>query len=290
MGQVAKTEQAAALDELPDFEAHRFVPADENQTEDENYILRTVNEGLKETLWLGWILPPDRLVLDKKVKEVTVYSARNAASVGKLIGPISKSDLKETRDRFQMICDPYSNYFVYRLTGPAVDEPERAVVASGAFPNTQVGYRKIELQADNLDKALEALEGKGKNIHRYRALQTTDGQFVYSFHAFYDPSSKQLVKLGIILQGAHSKVIGKSVERFDPAQNCNDCGLPLLDDPIEKAFDPINLFQTSLFPNPLVLLRSAPSGARSLSLVTFDAKGHKWEVWASESLADCGDK
>ena len=60
-GRDPQASKTPLLDELPDFEAHQFVPADENQAYGDNPILSVVAEKLKGSLRLGWILPPDRL-------------------------------------------------------------------------------------------------------------------------------------------------------------------------------------------------------------------------------------
>ena len=276
------------LDELPDLEAHRFVAADENQSEDDNFILRSVNDVLKEPLRLGWIIPPDLLMVDKKTEMVSAYGAGIRAESVQYQGPLSPKELADIRGRYHMICDPYSNYFVYRLTGPVAEEAQRVLVSAAPLPGGQVYGQSVSLSPEQLDKALQALDGKGKFVHHYRALGTPDGSFTYSFHGFYDPSTHQLMKSGIVFQGKGSKVLAATLEKFDPAQGCEGCDMPRSDEPLERVYDPIALVQTTLFPEPLVLLRGQANGSQSLSLLTFDSKGRKAEVWATEGLADCG--
>jgi hypothetical protein len=276
-----------SIGEVTDFEAQWFKPANEDEQDKDNYILQTLDNGIHGSLQLGWFVPPRLVILDKKYPEVYFYSSSNEPLHAVFSKALTKEEADQYRKQSRITCDPSDSYFSYSQEAPDVKAEALVVASKDPLPQAKLGFEKGELSKQDLEAALKALGGRENFGHKVLCLKTLDGHFKYSFHALYDPKTKQLRKSGIVLQGSDGKVLAKSLERFDPAQAYNGCGIPTSDDPLEAIYSPLNLLQTSLFPYPLILMEADHLDAKILSLVTFDIKGAESEISATENVSGC---
>jgi hypothetical protein len=274
------------MGDVTEFEAHWFVPMNEDEQESNNFILQGLAKGLKEPLGMGWLIPPNTVITNKKYEKVFVYSDSEQGQKGSFSKSLDQTEAQKVRQQYGMACGSTDSYFQYDLGGSEIKTAIRAVVSEEVIPDAQLSFQKVELTSKELEPLFKALGGRQNFTHQYVAIRTSDGAFTYSFHALYDPKKKVLRKSGVILQGKDGEVIGKSVEQFDAAQACKNCGIPTSDDPLSKIYSPINLIQTSLFTYPLVVLDAGDANGKGISLLTFDPKGAKSEVRAYETGCD----
>lgn len=276
-----------SMGDVTEFEAHWFVPVNEDEQESNNFILQGLAKGLKEPLGMGWLIPPNTVITNKKYEKVFVYSDSEQGQKGSFSKALDPAETQKIRQQSGMACGSSDSYFQYDLAGSEVKTPKRVIVSEEVIPDAQLGFQKVELTSKELEPIFKALGGRQNFTHQYIAIRTSDGAFTYSFHALYDPNKKVLRKSGVILQGKDGVVIGKTVEQFDAAQACQNCGIPTSDEPISTIYSPINVIQTSLFPEPLVVLDAGDANGKGISLLTFDTKGVKSEVRAVENTSDC---
>ena len=243
-----------------------------------------------KALQLGWLLPPDKLVLDSQYPEVHVYSSAPKEQAAKLVGPLDSTAVAKIRTRFCMPCgEPPAykdQYYEYKVEGGSAQKAERVLVSCSTVPDAQWGHKQAHRTKFLLKKAAGILGIQKGQLHKYLYFETPDGKFDYSFHAFYDPKTKALKRYGVMLE-KRGVLIATDGSDFDPANYCDGCRMPTYNDPLELVLDPVNLLETSLLPCPVVLEDTSTAEGRALSLLTYDLDGVKSELRAYEYTVNC---
>lgn len=279
----------AGVGDVTEFESHWFVPVNEDEQESANFILASLAKGMKEPLEMGWFIPPDILIADKKIDNPVIYGDGGQVVKATYSKPLQADGLDKIRQQYGLPCGTATSYFQYSVDQKGITQAGRAVYSADPVPDLKTAYQTHELSSDQLNSVLGALGGKQGFLHRYVAYSVGADGFVIAFNAFYDSSAKGLRKSGIVLLDKKGKALAKTIESYDPSQACKGCGIPTSDDPLERVYDPGDFIQTSLLPYPLVVLKIENSEGKGLSLVTFDTKGIKSEVRAFEFAKDCGE-
>lgn len=117
-------------------------------------------------------------------------------------------------------------------------------------------------------------------------LLITPGHSYYSVHAVYDSSTKDLVKSVFILHDADGRIVGSEVTEA-AAFECDGCGIPTLDEGLQRLYAVLNGFRFTMFPYPLLLLDTGTVEGRALSLVTFAPSGTYAEYRIYEYVVTC---
>ena len=264
---------------------------DPNSTSDEeekdNYIFQELAKTLKGPVEMGWLVPPHTLFMDHKRSQAYIYSSLTTVLKAKYLGPVGDSEIKKMEQKYGMLCDTDETYYKYRVEGLDLKQAERVFVAAEPLPGAKLGFKKINPTQDMLDKARKAL-GSPEVLHKFLFLQTLDGKFVYSFHAFYHQKSKEIAKYGMVLQDGNGVVLAKTSRTVPKnVEWCDGCDTPAYKDPLSWIYDPVNLLETSAFPFPVILMNTPGGEGAALSLVTFDSKGSRSEIRAYEYDVHC---
>ena len=243
-----------------------------------------------KALQMGWLIPPDKLVLDSQSPKVYAYSSANQEQAANLVGPLDPAALAKIRQQYCMPCGETSatptQYYEYKIASAAILTAERALVSETQIPDSQLGHKNAYRSKFLVKKAAGILGIKKGQLHKYLYYRSADERCDYSFHAFYDPKTKELKRFGRMLE-RRGVLIAADAQDFDPSKLCANCKTPTYADSLDLVFHPVNLIGTSALPCPIILENSNSGDDKSLSLVTYDLDGVKSESRARENTANC---
>ena len=241
-------------------------------------------------LHMGWLVPPDKLVLDSQATKVYVYSSANHELAADFVGPLDPAALAKIRQQHCMPCGETgatpAQYYEYKVTSMAVVMAERVLASEAAIPDAQLGHKSAYRSKFLVKKAAGILGIKKGQLHKYLYYRSADERCDYSFHAFYDPKTKELKRFGRMLE-RRGVLIATDAQDFDSSKLCAKCKAPTYADSLDSVFHPVNLIGTSALPCPIILEDSSSGDDKGLSLVTYDLDGVKSEMRVRENTANC---
>jgi len=123
-------------------------------------------------------------------------------------------------------------------------------------------------------------------LRRSAAYAASDGS-VYSFHAFYDPKSREAFAQGIALSKQDGSILAQDFEEYGEECPCVDCALPLYDWQPVGVFFPLNVLRVQGFAYPVLVMDTSTFEGGAISLVTFDENGARVEFRLYEYVMTC---
>lgn len=252
----------------------------DNRESGSGYIGQTLREMKVSTPRMAWLVPPNRVLATTRQSTLFVFSDAKQVRKAEYLRPLSGEKLENFRRDHPTACEDVA--YEYRI--PVVEVKKRSPVfySSRRLPDSITGYTTVSLP----EEMLTELRGRdtfaaGGGEHRYFALASPDRKWIYSLHAFYDPAEpRKLRRLGIVLHDHLGVVRASHMENV--SDNCGACrNLSALDGP-EAVFGILNLFTSSRFRYPVLVLDRSTDRKSAISLLTFDPN----EAYSEYRIAD----
>lgn len=255
------------------------------------YIETTFMEHIGEVPSMAWMLEPDVIITNKKMKNVILYTRAGSIETARYVRSYSDAEIDHIRKESCIALEP-GKFYQYQLEKEGEGVPsdqDRAFYTKASFPGEiKAGYSYVQLEDDGFSRVMGLREFKDRPfLHNYVAIQATGSKYVYSFHGLYDPKTKELYRKGLVLQALDGRILAKQFwnESWDTV--CDGCPLPLYSDSMVSLFYFVNSFHIRQFTYPLLLLDTSTVEGRALSFVTFSPDGKYSEYRDYEYVAEC---
>lgn len=127
-----------------------------------------------------------------------------------------------------------------------------------------------------------------ERLHKHFAIELNSSLYIYSFHDFFDPETKELVGQAIVLHLSDCQPFMWKWWDVNEETLCDGCERLGYDPaPDKSSFLLINTFVAEAFPFPLLLLDSSTVEGRALSFTTFTLEGKYDEFRLYEYVVNC---
>jgi len=255
-------------------------PQAENRESGSGYIGQTLREMKVATPRMAWAVPPNRVLATTRQSTLFVFSDAKQVRKAEYLRPLAGEKLEKFRRDHPTACE--NKAYEYRIPVVEVKKPSAVFYSSRRLPDLITGYTTLSLPDETLSELRDRdTFAAGGGEHRYFAIESPDRKWIYSLHAFYDPSENgKLRRLGIVLHD-HLRVVRAS-HMENVSATCGACrDLTAAAGP-EAVFRILNLFISSRFRYPVLVLDRSTSRDGAISLLTFDAD----EAYSEYRIAD----
>lgn len=258
-------------------------PAD-NRESGSGYIGQTLREMKVATPRMAWVIPPNRVLATTRQSTLFVFSDAKQVRKAEYLRPLVGEKLENFRRDHPSACE--NPAFEYRIPVVEVKKPSPVFYSSRRLPDSITGYTTVSLPEEILTELRDRdTFAAGGGEHRYFAISSPDRKWIYSLHAFYEPSQpRKLRRLGIVLHD-HLGVIRAS-HMENASDNCGACRNLTAENGPEAVFAILNLFTSSRFRYPVLVLDRSTNRESAISLLTFDPNEAYSEYRINESTCE----
>jgi hypothetical protein len=258
---------------------------------DEQYIEATFKTLIGEAPKIGWFMSERGLLVTQNVDEVSVLGPIGMKTSGRKTGSVTESEVRGILRLYQFACEvaPQKTMTILDVGRDAQDG--RVLYTSKKLTGQlRSGVISLPLSADLMVAVNRTLGWPEKAaLRRDEAIAVRADSFFYSFHKLYSSTTGLLRQEAVVLHGRRGQIIALDLKRnLDTAQYCDSCATPSYAYSNRGTHMPLNLFEVSGFPYPLVLLDTGTFEGRARSLLTFTPTGKVAEFREYEYVMNCG--
>lgn len=251
-----------------------------NQEWGSGYIGQTLADMKIATPRMAWAVPPNRILATTRQSTLFVFSDARQVRKAEYLRPLSGEKLETFRRDHPTACNSVA--YEYRIPAVQFKNPTPVFYSARRMPDSITGFSPVSLP----EEALSDLRGRDTfavrgEQHRYFVIASPDRKWIYSLHAFYDSVEPgKLRRLGIVLHDHLGGIRASHVESV--SERCGSCrNLTAADGP-EAVFGILNLFTSSRFRYPVLVLDRSTERESAISLLTFDPN----EAYSEYRIAD----
>lgn len=243
---------------------------------------------------MAWIVPPNTVIAEEEHPAIYLYSTSPSVQRAELLGLINKEELLKLRLEHHVACSEldqteYSPYYKYKAPTESVEYPTRVFYTTTPLSaDTEGGFKRTNLFHEKVGEILSAVrKEKPEALHKHFALAPSGSDYFYSFHGFYNSTTKDMFRYSLFLHGKDGKIVWGKSWSMGPEPPCDGCGIPTYEHSVDAVFFLMNVFSFEQFPFPVLLQDTSTIEGRAISFVTFDEHGTYSEYRLYEYVVNC---
>jgi hypothetical protein len=257
---------------------------------DDNYIEKVFQSRIGEVPKLGWFDPKLGFLAPADASQVFLYAPAALPSTGTKKGRITGPEVQDVQSR-GLACEQSDSDSLTVFETGKIAEPARALFTTKKLPGqSRSGFVPIQLDAQQMAAVNRVLGWTAAGaLRRDQAFAVGPEKPFYSFHRLYSSTTRLLRQEAVILHNRNGQIIALNLHRnIDTEPFCADCDNPRFEDAEIGVYRPLNMFDLSGFPYPVILSNGGTVEGRGLSLVTFTPTGEQAKLGVYEYVATCG--